>query len=304
MARRQDFKGAQDLVERLKVYSKEFFKYNKRWERLKRDECFREIYQFSDDQRLPIEDLYAKGRGFACAMHSLFDEEMEDISRCPTFVSYVDHVEKEFPKYLRESVPVIAKAEEIISDSKYFNSDVAEMIQLYKDQVNINKGLGTWISQAKNTKLYKEESGDFGISVNHEVTEGDKKRVSKSSEYLRRGDYPDMFFYAKAKGLKKEYKLKLSPNTQAYMLLQYLYNNYGPGNSTASVEDLLIACNIKKHNKGERVCDKKIKQLQKLVSTVRSELYGAELKGCHLKFEVVNGKVVNDECRLLVHCKS
>ena len=112
-------------------------------------------------------------------------------------------------------------------------------------------------------------------------------------------------FYAKAKGDTEEGRLELSPSTQEYKLLKHLYNIYGY--SMASSEDLLIACGIQNHDKGEFVDEKKIKHLRKTVSDVRNALVKAGLKTGHLKYEYkVDDKkrVVKDECCLLIPCSS
>lgn len=139
------------------------------------------------------------------------------------------------------------------------------------------------------------------VKVEEKVAKG------KLSEYLRQGSHSDRpyRFRAKAKGVEGEREVILSENTQEYKLLRLLFNIYGTRNSRASTEDILIACGIQGHEKGEYIDKKKIKHLRKIVSDVRTALQIAGLKRGYLKFEYKKddkGRVIKDECSLLIHC--
>jgi len=316
---RSDFKEVSDLFERILLYSEEFVKHEKTWRDLKNNEDFDLVYGLPNQQRFPLEGLYKQGKDLASSMIDLLNY-FNDVSACPTFISYVNHIERFLPKNVEQSEHVIAEAVQIMQNvnRNRCSAAVEEMIILSSDQVNILKGLEVWVRLAKETELYKKESGDF--TTGNEVVGSTQKRmespqdqpkdemkVLKSSEYLRLGDHPDKSFYAKAKGSNKESKLVLSPNTQEYKLLLHLYNNYGTSDSKASIEDILIACDIQKHEKGEHIGKKKINHVRRVVTDVRSALTGACLKSGQLKFEYEldkYDKAVKDECCLLVHCSS
>ena len=316
---RTDFKEVSDLLEKILLYSDEFVKHEKTWRSLKHNEDFDLVYGLPNEQRFPLEGLYEQGRDLALSMIDLLNC-FNDVSACPTFVSYANHIERFLSKNVEESEHVMAvQIMENVNRNRY-SAAVEEMIILSRDQVNILKGLEVWIRLAKDSRLYKEESGNFSSSTSNESVvsvheriklphdgQPKEKKVSKSSEYLRLGNRPDKSFYASAKGVDREYKLQLSPNTQEYKLLLHLYNNYGTSNSKASIEDILIACDIQKHEKGEHIGKKKINHVRKVVADVRSALTGACLKSGHLKFEYdvdEHDKAVKNECCLLVHCSS
>ncbi len=173
MERRSDFQGDSNLTARLRAYSREFVRYNKKWGELKNEEDFSLIYDLSDDVRLPLEEVYREGGNLAVSMISLFNEEMEDVSVCPTFTSFVSLVETSLHKRLEKSEHVIINAEQIITNMDKCPWAVKEMIKLYKRQVKILKeGLVNWVHCSKNTELYKEGAellnlaSEEGLEVN------------------------------------------------------------------------------------------------------------------------------------------
>ncbi len=160
MKRRTDFQGDSNLTARLRAYSGEFVRYNKMWGSLKNQEDFRLIYDLPDEIRLPLEEMYRQGGNLAISMICLFNDDMEGVSLCPTFAHFVSLVETSLRKHLEESVHVITKAEQTISNMDNCPWAVGEMIKLHKRQVKILKeGLVNWVHCAKNTKQYKEETG-------------------------------------------------------------------------------------------------------------------------------------------------
>ena len=105
----------------------------------------------------------------------------------------------------------------------------------------------------------KENTVVAPVSATAKPNEQQEEKIShKRSGYLRLGNHPDNKFYAAAKGINGEKALKLSPTSQEYKLLRHLYNIYGTKNSKASSEDILIACDIQGHEKGEAVTEKKV----------------------------------------------
>jgi len=169
---RSDFKGVSDLLERLLIYSKEFVIYNKKeWGYLKNQEDFNLVYALTNDIRFPLEKVYEQGRNLAVSMIYLL-QGFNDVGAYPTFASYVNHIETSVPKHLEESENIIVRAERIISDMDTYPWAVEQMIYLHKNQVNILRGLEDWIHRAKNTKLYREESGEFNPSPEEGTAEG------------------------------------------------------------------------------------------------------------------------------------
>ncbi len=158
---RPDFKEVDVLINRLITYQKEFAAYNReRWSYLKNKEDFSKVYDLENTIRIPLEEVYSNGRDLAVSMSYLLTE-FNDIGAYPTFVSYVDNVERTTKRLLHNSEGVINKAEQTILEIENCPYAVEKMIFLYKMQVNILEGIENWISRAKNTKLYKEESGEI-----------------------------------------------------------------------------------------------------------------------------------------------
>jgi hypothetical protein len=161
---RQDFKGLESLLDRLIAYQKEFSDYNRqRWSHLKNREDFAEVYNLSNPVRIPLEEVYSNGRDMAISMSYLLTE-FNDVGTYPTFASFVNEVEKTVKNMLLKSEGVINKAEATIKDLRNCPFAVEAMLNLYKIQVNILISLENWVSRAKNTSLYKEESGDVNQS--------------------------------------------------------------------------------------------------------------------------------------------
>ena len=175
---RSDFKEVNGLIERLLTYSREFVNYNKeRWGYLKNKEDFNQVYNLPNQIRLPLEEVYSAGRNLAISMIYLLSNS-NDVGTYPTFASYVHDIEETVEKLLSESSEVISKAEQIISNMDHCPWAVEQMIFLYKTEVNILKSLENWISRAKNTKLYREESGEINHSIRPETM--DNKPISQN----------------------------------------------------------------------------------------------------------------------------
>jgi len=157
---RSDFRGVEDLINRLREYAKQFATYNVRdWSHLKNREDFGGVYRLPLESRQPLENVYAHGRDLAIGMADVL-ERYGEVGMYPTFTSYVAGVEKSVESYLTEAREVIVGGEKTISGLSEHPWACAEMIRLYKIQVRILESLrDEWIPRAKNSGLYKEESG-------------------------------------------------------------------------------------------------------------------------------------------------
>jgi hypothetical protein len=157
---RSDFRSVEDLINRLHEYAKQFAIYNREeWSHLKNQTDFSRVYGLPLEIRDPLERVYADGRDLAVGMIYLFGE-FNEVGTYPTFKSYVAGVEETVDSYLVKAREVIPNGEKALSVSPERPYACGQMIQLYKTQVRILESLrDEWIPRAKDSSLYKEESG-------------------------------------------------------------------------------------------------------------------------------------------------
>jgi hypothetical protein len=162
MEMRSDFRGVEDLINRLREYAKQFATYNSHeWPYLKNQTDFTRVYRLPPEIRGPLERVYADGGDLAVGMIYLLGE-FNEVGMYPTFKSYVAGVEETVESYLAKAREVIPNGEKAISDSPEHPRASEQMIILYKTQVGILESLrDEWIPRAENSRLYKEESGEL-----------------------------------------------------------------------------------------------------------------------------------------------
>lgn len=159
---RSDFSSVEDLINRLREYAKRFAAYNREeWSYLKNQTDFTRVYGLPPEIRGPLEGVYADGGDLAVGMIYLLGE-FNEVGMYPTFKSYVAGVEESVKSYLAKARETIPNGEEALSASPEHPWACGEMIRLYKVQVRILESLmDEWIPRAKNSRLFKEESGEL-----------------------------------------------------------------------------------------------------------------------------------------------
>ena len=157
---RSDFRGVEDLINRLREYAKQFAIYNREeWSYLKNQTDFTTVYGLPSEIRGPLESVYASGGDLAVGMIYLLGE-FNEVGMYPTFKSYVAGVEETVDSYLVKAREIIPNGEKALSISPERPYACGQMLQLYKTQVRILEALrDEWIPRAKNSGLYREESG-------------------------------------------------------------------------------------------------------------------------------------------------
>jgi hypothetical protein len=159
---RADFRGVEGLIDRLRTYARQFATYNSQeWSYLKNQTDFTTVYRLPPEIRGPLESVYADGGDLAVGMIYLLGE-FNEVGMYPTFKSYVAGVEKTVEAYLIKARETIPNGEKAISNSPEHPWASKQMILLYKTQVGILESLrDEWVPRAKNSRLYKEESGEL-----------------------------------------------------------------------------------------------------------------------------------------------
>ncbi|MBN2099889.1 MAG: hypothetical protein JW753_09885 [Dehalococcoidia bacterium] len=148
------------MIDRLVTYAREFGTYNVRdWSHLKNQEDYQGVYRLPPEARGPLESVYVNGRDLAIGMADLL-QGFHEVGMYPTFKSYVAAIEKSIETSLARAREVIANGKKTTSDSPEHPWACGEMIRLYEVQVRILESLrDEWIPRAKDSRLYKEESG-------------------------------------------------------------------------------------------------------------------------------------------------
>ncbi len=160
MELRSDFSGVEDLINRLREYAKQFATYSRQeWSHLKNETNFSAVYKLPVGIRDPLERVYADGRDLAVGMAYLL-RDFNEVGMHPTFKSFVASIEETVESYLAKARETIPKGEKALSISPEQPWACGQMLELYKTQVRILESLrDEWIPRAKDSRLYKEESG-------------------------------------------------------------------------------------------------------------------------------------------------
>ena len=157
---RSDFSSVEDLINRLREYAKQFATYNREeWSHLKSQTNFSVVYGLPLEIRDPLERVYADGRDLAVGMAYLL-REFNEVGTYPTFKSFVAGLEETVESYLAKARETVPKGEKALSVSPEQPWACGQMLQLYNTQVRILESLrDEWIPRARDSELYKEESG-------------------------------------------------------------------------------------------------------------------------------------------------
>jgi len=160
---RPDFEPVEDLLIRFQTYVKALDVLDRRWSVLKNGETsdFDRIYSYPAEDRNILEWFYTEGRQLTGDLRHHI--ELWGITeRCPTFKSFIDHLESNWTKFLpelkQEYETMKEKAEKIKSAP---TAIVPSGIITFREVLNIFDGIASCVNIAKNTKLYRMEAGEY-----------------------------------------------------------------------------------------------------------------------------------------------
>lgn len=156
---RPDLQTSAPLLSRLIEYSKVFHNYNFNvWPHLKNNEDFNLVYQLPCQQRGPLEDIYADGRGLASFMatHLIAFNHAEVF---PTLKSYVDSFNGGWVDQIEILKNNSDQAKNIAAGLTAQPWALRGMITLFDEQIALLLPIKQTIEALKYTDIYKWESG-------------------------------------------------------------------------------------------------------------------------------------------------
>ena len=155
---RKDFKEVSPHIASLLNFSKQFLSYDNDWVHYKNREDFDSIFQFSNNDKQEVEELYASGRDMASYMAEMLAKINDDFSRFPNLTSVVNFFDKSWV-YGNYDINVSDRAVEICQSYNKELWSVSKMSLLFKEQENILSAVRKSLDILKRTNLYKLENG-------------------------------------------------------------------------------------------------------------------------------------------------
>ena len=156
---RKDFEEVSSSLERLTLYAQEFHRYNcEDWPQQKNGQDYSRIFSLPADQRILFERLYADGRDWAACMPFELSA-FNNLGEFPTLFSYIKHLDD-------ICITQIGKSEEFaqsVADKvEEFGAPYAVrmMLDIYKKQINLFRGVETTAKKMKKSKLYLDDTDE------------------------------------------------------------------------------------------------------------------------------------------------
>lgn len=157
---RADFKEVECLLNKLVECSNAFNMYEKDWVHLKNNEDFSEIYNFPHSDRLPLEDIYAKGRGLSCISYELIQFNYSDYFA--TLTLFIDSIEPLIDIDHYKLVSQQAKNQCLALNNIPYATKI--MIELFDKQITLLSHIKQVINSLKESEVYKWENGKHQIT--------------------------------------------------------------------------------------------------------------------------------------------
>lgn len=166
MGVRGDLSSVDMWLQRLAMYAQAFDKNNTQdWPHLKNREDFSRVYSLPVSQCYPLEDLYGNGRDLAVAMSERL-VSFNWVQRYPTLKSFVDSFDGGWVNQVDILEEEVSAAESIAIALESCPWAVKQMIELYKAQINMLRGVAHCLEMLRKSDLYLIESGRSTSSAN------------------------------------------------------------------------------------------------------------------------------------------
>ena len=155
---REDFSEVEHQLKRIILYAQQSHEYNVTdWPHQKHEEDFKRVYRMDAERKHIYETLYSDGRDCAIWMSSglLYFQQIGDF---PTLKSYIEYLEKSWV-FQTEKLEEFYKSTTELDDEHARPWAVNRMLNLFKRQIEMLKGIQSLVFEMKESDTFKKESG-------------------------------------------------------------------------------------------------------------------------------------------------
>jgi hypothetical protein len=169
---RKDFESVATFIHRLVGLGEQFSRHNNEdWPNLKNREDFQNVYRLPDEERIQLEELYAKGRECAIFMGSRL-REFNDVGQFPSLAEYIDSFDRTWVNE-RDDLQTFLENIRAFTDSLDQPPWAARrMIEVFDDQIRLLASVRKTLDLLKQTNLYKIEKGEAPVEKEPNITIG------------------------------------------------------------------------------------------------------------------------------------